>query len=297
MSLQPTGNGARNRVPANLAQDRAPGNRAAPRAASRATDHATDHARDQAPRRATGFEMAGRARGAYVAKRLGIGLRDARLAAGLPQRVVAARAGVSQPEIAKLEGGRGSDTGIDTWAACGAAVGLQLAAFFEVTPGADVPRDIEHLKRQNLVIATSAIGGWHAEPEAAIPGDGPRPRSIDVLLTRAARREAAVVEVWDLVLDGGQVMRSLEAKVLATRERLGADWHVEGLLIVRGTQRNRRLIGGLKALFVARYPASSHAWLRAFRDGSAGMPDAAGLVWTDVTGESLLPARLRRSTR
>jgi transcriptional regulator with XRE-family HTH domain len=294
MSLQPTGNGARDRVPANLARDRVPAIGARDRApGNRAASRAPDHA----PSRATGFEMAGRARAVYVAKRLGTGLRGARLAAGLPQREVAARAGVSQPEIAKLEGGGGSDTGIDTWAACGAAVGLQLAAFFEVTPGADVPRDIEHLKRLNLVIATSAVGGWHAEPEAAIPGDGPRPRSIDVLLTRAARREAAVVEVWDLVLDGGQVMRSLEAKVLATRERLGADWHVEGLLIVRGTQRNRRLIGGLQALFAARYPASSHAWLRSLRDGFAGMPSAGGLAWTDVRGESLLPARLRRPTR
>ena len=251
----------------------------------------------RAPSRATSAEMAGRARAAYVAKRLGIGIREGRLAAGLPQREVAARAGVSQPEIAKLEGGHGTDTGVDTWAACGAAVGLQLAAFFEASPGADVPRDIEHLKRQNLVIATAARGGWRAEPEAALAGDGPRPRSIDVMLTRAARREAVVVEVWDLILDGGLVMRSLEAKVLATRERLGADWHVEGLLIVRGTQRNRRLIGDLAALFAARYPASSLAWLRALADRAHPMPSAGGLAWTDVKGERLLPSRLRAASR
>ena len=140
--------------------------------------------------------MVGRARATYAATRLGTGLKDARLAAGLLQREVAARAGVSQPEIARLEHGHGFGTGLDTWAACGAAVGLQLAAFFEAAPGAQLPRDIEHLKRQNLVIATAAAGGWHAEPEAALPGDGPRPRSIDVLLTRAVRREAAVIEVW-----------------------------------------------------------------------------------------------------
>jgi transcriptional regulator with XRE-family HTH domain len=243
--------------------------------------------------RATGFVMAGRARAAYSAKRLGTGLRDGRIAAGLLQREVAARAGVSQPEVAKLEGGHGSDTGIDTWAACGAAVGLQLAAFFEAAPGADVPRDIEHLRRQNLVIATAAGGGWLAEPEAALPSDGPRPRSIDVLLTRAACREAAVVEVWDLLLDGGAAMRGLEAKVLATRDRLGPEWRVQGLLVVRGTQRNRTLIGGLAALFAARYPASSHAWLRAMRERDAPMPAADGLIWTDVKGERLVPTRMR----
>jgi transcriptional regulator with XRE-family HTH domain len=237
--------------------------------------------------------MAGRARAAYVARRLGTALREARHAAGLLQREVAARAGVSQPEIARLEGGHGSDTGIDTWAVCGAAVGLQLAAFFETAPGADLPRDIQHLKRQNLVIATAAGGGWNAEPEAALPDDGPRPRSIDVLLTRAARREAAVVEVWDLVLDGGHVMRSLEAKVLSTRDRLGPQWRVHGLLVVRGTRRNRALIGGLAALFAARYPASSHMWLRALREPDTPIPGAAGLAWTDVAGDRLVPARPR----
>ena len=241
--------------------------------------------------------MAARERSKYVARRLGIGLRDGRITAGLLQREVASRAGVSQPEIAKLEGGHGTDTGIDTWAACGAAVGLQLAAFFEATPGADLPRDIEHLKRQNLVIATAAAGGWRAEPEAALLGDGPRPRSIDVLLTRAARHEAAVVEIWDLLLDGGAAMRGLETKVLATTGRLGQDWHVEGLLLVRGTQRNRGLVGSLAALFAARYPASSHAWLRALREGDAALPQAAGLAWTDVKGERLLPARLRAAAR
>lgn len=246
-----------------------------------------------ATRRATSHEMAGRARAVYVARRLGTGLREARLAAGLHQREVAARAGVSQPEVSRLEGGHGSDTGIDTWAACAAAVGLQLAAFLEQAPGADLPRDLEHLRRQNLVIATSIPGGWRAEPEAALSGDGPRPRSIDVLLTRVARREAAVVEVWDLLTDGGAAMRGLEAKVLATKARLGPGWRVRGLLVVRGTQRNRGLIGGLAALFAARYPASSLAFLRALRDPGTPLPDADGLAWTDVQGVRLLASRLR----
>jgi transcriptional regulator with XRE-family HTH domain len=246
----------------------------------------------QSASRATSYVMAGRARAATVARRLGVGLREARLEAGLLQREVAVRAGVSQPEIAKLEGGHGVDTGIDTWAACAAALGLQLAAFFEGVPGADLPRDIQHLRRQNLVVATSVPGGWASEPESAVADDGSRPRSIDVLLTRVARREAAVVEIWDLILDGGAVMRGLEAKVQATRQRRGTGWHVQGLLIVRGTQRNRRLVASLAALFAARYPASSHAWLRAMQDPAAPMPSSGGLAWTDVAGTRLIAARL-----
>ena len=250
-------------------------------------------AANPAARRASTDEMAGRARAAYVARRLGTGLREARLAAGLRQREVAARAGVSQPEVSRLEGGHGSDAGIDTWAACAAAVGLQLAAFLEGAPGADLPRDIEHLRRQNLVVATALAGGWRAEPESALQGDGPRARSIDVLLTRVPSREAAVVEVWDLLTDGGAAMRGLEAKVLATRDRLGPGWRVRGLLVVRGTQRNRSLIGGLAALFAARYPASSHTFLRALREPGTPLPDADGLAWTDVRGARLLASRLR----
>src|SRR5450759_4406957 len=97
----------------------------------------------QSASRATGYVMAGRARAAVVARRLGVGLREARLGAGLLQREGAVPAGVSQPEAAQLEGGYGVDSGVDTWAACAAARGLQLAAFFECVPGADLPRDIQ----------------------------------------------------------------------------------------------------------------------------------------------------------
>ena len=120
---------------------------------------------------------------------------------------------------------------------------LQLAAFFEAMPGADLPRDIEHLRRQNLVVATAQAGGWTAIPEATLD-EGRWSRSIDVLLSRAARREAAVVEVWDLLLDGGEAMRGLEAKVQALRAQLDPAWRVQGLLLVRGTHRNRKLVRG-----------------------------------------------------
>lgn len=144
---------------------------------------------------------------------------------------------------------------------------------------------------------TAEPGGWTAEPEAALPGDGPRPRSIDVLLTRATRREAAVVEIWDLVMDGGEAMRGLEAKVLATRRRLGPGWQVQGLLVLRATQRNRALIRDLAPLFAARYPASSEGWLRALADTAAPMPHAPGFAWSNVAGDRLVAARLRPHPR
>ena len=58
-------------------------------------------------------------------------------------------------------------------------------------------------------------------------------------------------------------MRGLESKVQALREQLGAGWRVQGLLVVRGTHRNRALVRELRDLFAARYPAPSQRVARA----------------------------------
>ena len=75
-------------------------------------------------------------RTSYLARRLGRALRDRRLAVGWSQRALGASVGLSQQEVSRLELGNGTDAGLDTWAACAAAVGLQLAAFLEQAPGA-----------------------------------------------------------------------------------------------------------------------------------------------------------------
>ena len=159
----------------------------------------------------------------------------------LSQRQLGELVGLSQPEINRLEAGRGANAGLDTWAACGAALGMQLAAFLEQASGADQPRDLEHLRRQNLVIASRGrrVAGAPSPRPPSLPMVR-YPRSIDVLLLRRVRHEAAIVEVWDLITDGGAAMRGLEVKVRATRERLGASWRVQGLLVVRGYRTEPR---------------------------------------------------------
>jgi hypothetical protein len=158
-------------------------------------------------------------------------------------------------------------------------------------PGADLPRDIEHLRRQNLIVSIAKAGGWTAIPEARLDA-GRWSRSIDVLLGRATRREAAVVEIWDLLLDGGEAMRGLAGKVQAVRAQLDSRWQVQGLLLVRGTHRNRGLVRQLRDLFGATYPAPSSAWLRALTDSGTAMPGAGGFGWTSVDGTRLFAARL-----
>jgi transcriptional regulator with XRE-family HTH domain len=245
-----------------------------------------------APRRATGTQRVAAAHTAYVARRIGTGLKEARLALHLRQLDAAYQAGITQAHWSRIERGLGSGASLATLVACAAAVHTRLAGFIEAQPGADMPRDIEHLRRQQTVVALAGKGGWEATPEVAVPGPGPQPKSIDVLLVRGSRRETAVVEVWDLLLDVGDAMRGLEAKVVATRERLGPDWRVEGLLVVRGTRRNRALVGQLRALFAARYPASSRGWLLSLANPNRDMPHGAGFAWTSADGNRLFPARL-----
>jgi transcriptional regulator with XRE-family HTH domain len=254
------------------------------------------HVPDRRRRRAGSHRRRGRERAGQVARRIGVALRDARRRAGLRQVDVAERAGISQSFYSRLERGASTSASLETLAASAEAVGHQLAAFLELAPGATPPRDVEHLRNQQLVIDLATGGGWRATPEAALPGDGPRPRSIDVLLDRSRRREIAVVEIINYVADVGDSMRNLEAKVLAVaRHEPGA--RVGGLLLVRRTRRNRQVIADLRTLFAARYPASSAAWLRALADHEAPMPTDAGLAWTSVRGDRLIASQARSSRR
>jgi transcriptional regulator with XRE-family HTH domain len=251
---------------------------------------------DRRRRRAGSHRRRGRERAGQIARRIGVSLRDARQRAGLRQVDIAERAGISQSFYSRLERGVSTSTSLETLAASAEAVGHQLAAFLELAPGATPPRDVEHLRSQRLVIDIATRGGWRSTPEAALPGDGPRPRSIDVRLDRQRHGEIAVVEIINYVADVGEAMRNLEAKVLAVA-RSDSSARVAGLLLVRRTRRNRQLVADLRTLFAARYPGSSVAWIRALAEPDAPMPAGAGFAWTSVRGDRLTAAHWRLSQR
>ena len=243
----------------------------------------------------------GRARAALLSLRLGTRLREARQLLGKTQREIAEAAGVSQSWLSRMERGQGASASLVVWSSAAAAVGQRLAAFLEDMPGADRPRDHAHLERQRLVIERAARGGWRALPEEPID-DGPRSRSVDVLLVRAAAREAALVECYDWFDDVGAAMRVSDGKAASLRSRLehGRDlrapaWRVALLWVVRGTRRNRELISEFRAIFAAKFGGSSSDWIRCLEDPSRAMPSETGLVWTDLAGHRFMPARLGRT--
>ena len=246
-------------------------------------------------RRSTRFERAGQQRSRLIATRLGTALRDGRTRAGLSQRDVAARAGLSQTHLSYLERGLGAGAGLATWASVAAAVGDQLVSYLERASGTDLPRDVEHLKRENALITLAAGGGWAALPELAIDAARHRSRSIDVALFRPSTNEAIVAEVWDWFDDVGAGLRGLDAKVATLRRRLSdgrATTTVRGLYIVRDTRRNRLLIAELSGLFAARFPGNSPAWLKALTERGQPLPAHDGLLWSDRAGSRLQGSRL-----
>ena len=244
---------------------------------------------DEPRRRAGTARVAGRRRAEYLTKRIGTGIRESRVALSLTQAVAAERAGVSQTYWSDLERGVATTVTLETLASCAAAVDTELAAFLQARPGADLPRDIVHLRGQATIVREAQAGGWAAGVEVPIDPDARRSRSIDVAVERAVRQEVAVVELVDLVADAGQDMRGLSDKVAAVR-RARADARVAGVLAIRATRRNRKLVSELAPVIDARFPAPSTAWLRALRDPTAPMP-ADGIVWARVNGSALFARR------
>lgn len=237
-----------------------------------------------------------RAHAREIEHRLAAAIREARRSARMSQAEVARSAGISQPSVSELERERGGSTSLEQWAIVAAAVGRRFAAFLEMAPGADLPRDHEHLKRQRLVIETARRGGWRPDFEVAIDPLASRSRSIDVLLTRPSTHEVIVVEVWDWLADVGDAVRSSDAKIGTIRRHLSVTPRtpptVTELWVLRGTHRNRELLRDFASIFDIRFPASSVEWLRALTDERVLAPTTAGLLWTDVRGDRLLSRRL-----
>jgi len=249
--------------------------------------------------RASQFEIAGRQRARIIATRTGVALREARLALGLKQAEVGRRSGISQVHISRLEHGAGDRASLETWSRVAAAVGEQLAAFLERAPGADQPRDLEHLRRQSALVTIAAKGGWRAMPEFAIDHGSSRSRSIDIALIRPSTHEAVVAEIWDWFDDVGSGLRGLDGKVTGLSTRLAQQsapgavaWTVCALYIVRDTRRNRRLVTELSGLFGARFRGSSTAWLQALTNADHKLPLQPGFLWSDRAGLALRPSRL-----
>lgn len=245
-------------------------------------------------RRSTSHRRRGQGRAGLLAMRLGARMRERRRAMGLTQAQLGGRIGIHQTAVSKMERGKGARFSLETWAAAAAALGYELTAFFEGAPSSDAPVDLEHIRRQQLVVTTGARGGWGARVEHRLVVGG-RPLAIDVLLIRPAASgpgELCVVEVWNWLTDIGAAWRNHAAKVAAVRESHPTT-RVSGLFVMRATRRNRELVREFGEVFRARFSASSDRMLAALGNRHVPAPEGDAVAWTDAHATRLVPVRAR----
>lgn len=254
-------------------------------------------------KRRTPTQMRADTAASALAKTLGSALKDARATVGRSQRAAGEVAGVAHSTIAEAEKGEGDDFTLRTWARLAAAAGVTLHAYLKRASAADQPRDAVHLRVQELLLQTSAPGGWIGMAEVAIDDAARGSRSVDVALERVTLDvpEIAVLEVVDWLDDVGAGLRDWTRR-LARMDQLGTARltreidgrtvlpHVSGCWVLRATVRNRSLVREHGLVFRGRFPGSGSTWLKAL-GGSTPMPIEPALLWVSVDGKRLWPAR------
>jgi len=187
----------------------------------------------------------------------------------MTQAQVAEAAGLAPSTASEAERGKGVGFTVRTWARLAMAVGVDLRAYLERASSAGQPRDIVHLRNQELLVRVAAAGGWSARPEEAIDDPAHGTRSVDVLLTRRGEfeLEMALLEVFDWFDDVGAAARSWDRRLARVEARASLRLppppmvgdgerlpRVSGCWIVRATLRNRELIAAHAGIFRARFP-------------------------------------------
>jgi transcriptional regulator with XRE-family HTH domain len=227
--------------------------------------------------------------------RLGDEVRSARRRRRLSQRALAARAGVGQATVSRLERGRGGGLTLDAWQRIALALGRDLEVRLSRGPIAE-PADAGHLAVQELILRLAAKAGFHGRFEMATRPADPA-RSADIGLRDDHRRRLVLVEAWNTFADLGAAGRSTDRKVaeaeqLAVATGQGQPYSVHSCWVVRATARNRALVARYPAIFATRFPGSSLGWVRALTQGTEP-PSQLGLVWCDVAASRLLAWRRR----
>jgi transcriptional regulator with XRE-family HTH domain len=275
---------------------------------SRASDrHPSPPAhRPSPPARRTQLQVDADGHTVALMQRAGKALKDARLRLRQTQAQASARAGIDQTWWSKLETGKATNATPATWNRAAHAVDAQLNFYLAQTSSATQPRDAVHLRYQELLIRTSAAGGWLPRPEELIDRDARTSRAADVLLirTHAHQPEYCICEIWDWFDDVGGSLRdflrrldALERYAIARMPPTHDAPHprTSGCWVVRATSRNRQLVHDHQHLFRARFPGSGHAWLTALTRPSSPMPTEPALLWVagdDPAAARLYPARL-----
>ena len=190
-------------------------------------------------------------------------MREARLASGLSQAIVARAAGLKQSRISRTERSQPPMARVDELARHCAVLGheLSLRAFPVGSPVRDAAQRDVLSALQRIV---SPGFRWRFEVGLDIPGDK---------------------RAWDAWLDGpGDVAIDAETRlrdVQALQRRLELKWRDSGeprlILVVTASRHNRRVIREHRAALASTLPLDTRAVLDALRAGE--VPRANGIAF------------------
>jgi transcriptional regulator with XRE-family HTH domain len=195
--------------------------------------------------------------------RIGEEFREARLAAGLTQRQVAAAAGISHAQVSRIELGRAPNVPFVTLAVIAAVLGLDLPlrTFVSGDPIRDAPQ-LGLLARLRSLIPDHLT--WRSEVPLRLPGD------------RRAWDGEIGGGVWRLPVDAETRLGDIQA--LARREALKRrdDGNPTILLLVADTRHNRRMLRLAAADLASAFPLAGSIALASLRAGE--LPSASAIV-------------------
>ena len=228
--------------------------------------------------------------------RAGRQLMDSRRRRRMTQAQVAARIGVVQSTISRLERGRGGSLSADVWQRAFTAVDRLLVLEVSRDP-LEETADAGHLAIQELVLGYARTNALPRTFELPTRPSDPA-RSADVGIRNDRHRVLALVECWNTIGDIGAGARSTARKV-ADAEMVAVavggerPYRVASCWVVRATRRNRELLARYPEVFARRFPGSSAAWVRALATGGEP-PTEPGLVWCDVAATRIFAWRRPR---
>lgn len=236
-----------------------------------------------------------------VAVHLGGSVKAGRLRVGLTQAQLAARVGVQQAWVSRIELGHGRRVPLELWVSLGVALDQPLAISFSRPLGQSrEPADAGHLAMQERLLQLARTTGRSGSFELPTPPSDPR-RSIDVCVRDPIHRVLIIQEAWNAFGDLGAAIRSTnrktaEAEELASTIDGGPPYRVATVWVIRTTAANRALLIRYPHIFRAAFPGSSRSWAQAIGSGSPP-PIGAGLLWLDPASGRLTEWRARKSGR
>lgn len=237
---------------------------------------------------------------ANVADSLGRTVRKARAARHLTQADLAARVGVHQTAISRIELGHGASVPLRLWVSLGVALGRPLAIALTRPLGEmREPSDAGHLAMQERLLELARAARRTASFELPTRPMSPT-RSIDVCVRDTRHRVLLIHEAWNTFGDLGMAVRSTnrkaaEATDLAATIDDGQPYRVAVVWVVRPSAANRALVSRYPQIFRTAFPGSSRAWASALTAGAAP-PDRPGLVWLDPASGRITESRIAART-